>query len=198
MFRSKRSRHVLDRVCSASVKKLLGRSRVWSWCQANHSVSDRTKAGPIPVVDNANAPPLRMPQWSRIVVEAVWFPARKRGRRLPWNVQPLRTSQRVLVPAPTRNRDRNCWGPIAGTTGRKGGPENDDNLDHLQNYREDRIQTSPLLETKTGRAAQRPGRKPGNENTHGCPGRKVSLLMPGIMDKIDQRNCALHFRQSWI
>ena len=30
MFRSKRSRHALDRFCSASVKKRLGRSRVWS------------------------------------------------------------------------------------------------------------------------------------------------------------------------
>ena len=65
-------------------------------------------------------------------------------------------------------------------------PENDDNPGRLQNYSEGRIWISPLAETKTVRAIQTPKHKPGNENTHGCPGRKVSLLILGIMDKTDQ------------
>ena len=90
------------------------------------------------------------------------------------------------VPAPTRNRDRNYWRPIAATPVRKGVPENDDNPDHPQNFGEDRIQIFLLSQTKTGRAGQRPGRKPGTADTLGCPGGKVSRLLPGIMGTTDQ------------
>jgi len=73
------------------------------------------------------------------------------------------------------------------TTEQKGDSENDDNADHLQSFRDGRIQLSRHLETKTGGAAQRPGSKPGNENNRGCLDRKVSLLMSGIRDRSNQR-----------